>query len=54
MNTVLAVIASVLLSVLAGVLADVLKTELNTILLYFLIGQSCAIFAKLQDRDKDK
>lgn len=54
MNTVLAVIASVVLSVLARVLADVLQTELNTILLYFLIGQSCVIFAELQDRDKDK
>ena len=54
MNKVLAVIASVLFSVLARVLADVLQTELNTVLLFLLIGQSCALFAELQDRDKDK
>ena len=54
MNTVFVVIASVLFSVLASVLAEVLHTELNTILLFLLIGQSCAIFAELQDRDKDK
>lgn len=54
MKTVFVVIASALFSVLARVLADVLKTELNTILLFLLISQSCAIFAELQDRDKDK
>ena len=54
MKTVFVVIASVLFSVLARALADVLQTELNTILLFFLIGQSCAIFVELLDRDKDK